>query len=308
MSGPTKPSSSSRPGSRISELLDSHFMARLDGLDVISRKILQGKLRGERRSKRRGQSVEFADHRQYVSGDDLRFLDWNIYGRLDQLFLKLFLEEQDLCVNLLVDVSSSMGLGEPRKDLVAKRLAAALAYIGLVNNSRVTISTFADGITGQLSNMRGRNYVYRMADFLLAQEGQGPSQFDKACKQLAAGRIGSGVTVVVSDFMFKEGFATGLKRLVSERYELYAIQMLSPEEREPTLTGDLKLVDVEDGDVSEVTVSSALLKFYQQTLAAYCNEMKEFCVRRGAVYMLTDSGQPIERLVLEQLRRRQLIR
>jgi uncharacterized protein (DUF58 family) len=299
-----------RPSSRpkLTDLLDSEFMARLDGLDVVSRKILQGKLKGERRSKRRGQSVEFADHRAYVAGDDLRFLDWNVFGRLDQLFLKLFLEEQDLCLNVLVDSSTSMSLGEPAKDRAARRLAAALAYIGLVNNNRVTLSAFADGLSGQLSNMRGRNYVWRMAEFLLAQQAEGLTDFDKACRQLAAGRLGSGVTVVVSDFLFKAGLESGLRRLVSDRYELYAIQMLSPQEREPTLAGDLKLVDVEDDDVAEVTISGALLKYYKQNLAAYCNELKQFCVRRGAVYLLTDSAQPIERLVLEQLRRRQLIR
>ena len=128
----------------ITTLLDPGFMARLDRLDVLSRKILRGKLKGERRSKRRGQSVEFADHRQYVPGDDIRFLDWNIYGRLDQLFLKLFLEEQDLSVRILFDSSASMGTGDPPKISTAKRLTAALAYVGLVNNNRVTVTAFSN--------------------------------------------------------------------------------------------------------------------------------------------------------------------
>ena len=140
---------------KLTDLLDPKFMARLDALDVLSRKILQGKLQGERRSKRRGQSVEFADHRPYVVGDDLRFVDWNIYGRLDQLFLKLFLEEQDLTVHILVDASASMAEGEPAKDLFAKKLAAALGYIGLVNNNRVTLSLSPTGCAAQLANMRG---------------------------------------------------------------------------------------------------------------------------------------------------------
>ncbi len=130
-------------------------MARLDSLDVLSRKILQGKLQGERRSKRRGQSVEFADHRAYVVGDDLRFVDWNIYGRLDQLFLKLFLEEQDLTVHVLADTSASMGVGEPAKDLFAKRLTAALGYISLVNNNRLTVSLFGDGVRVAVAERAG---------------------------------------------------------------------------------------------------------------------------------------------------------
>ena len=181
---------------RLTELLDSDFMARLDALDVFSRKMLQGKLHGERRSKRRGQSVEFADHRPYVAGDDLRFVDWNIYGRLNQLFLKLFLEEQDLTVHIMMDVSSSVSLGEPAKELFIRKLAAALGYVGLVNNNRVTISTFSDGLRGQLANMRGRNYLSRMAEFLLSADCDGPSRFDNACRQLVSGRIGSGIMIV----------------------------------------------------------------------------------------------------------------
>src|SRR6478672_10090561 len=121
-------------------LLDPAFMARLDQLDLMSRKLLAGKMKGERRSKRRGQSVEFADYRNYVIGDDLRFIDWNIYARLERLFLKLFLEEEDLSLYLLIDVSKSCDFGEPNKAMYIKQVAAALGYVGLVNYNRVTIA------------------------------------------------------------------------------------------------------------------------------------------------------------------------
>ena len=293
---------------RLTELLDSDFMARLDALDVFSRKMLQGKLQGERRSKRRGQSVEFADHRPYVAGDDLRFVDWNIYGRLNQLFLKLFLEEQDLTVHIMMDISSSVSLGEPAKELFIRKLAAALGYVGLVNNNRVTISTFSDRLRGQLANMRGRNYLSRMAEFLLSADCDGSSRFDNACRQLVSGRIGSGIMIVLSDFLFKEGFDPGLRRLISRRYDLYAIQVLSPQELSPELTGDLKLVDIEDADTAEITISAALLKYYKRNLNAYCNEIKEFCVRRGATYVLANSADPVESLMLNYLRRIRLLR
>jgi uncharacterized protein (DUF58 family) len=293
---------------RLTELLDSKFMARLDALDIVSRKILQGKLQGERRSKRRGQGVEFADHRPYVVGDDLRFVDWNIFGRLDQFFLKLFLQDEDLTVHVLLDVSASSAAGDPPKERAIKRLAAALAYVGLVNNNRVTISAFADGLVGQLANMRGRNYLRPMAEFLLAGEADGPSHFEKACRQVTGGRIGTGVVVVLSDFLFKEGFESGLRRLISRRYDLYAIQMLSPQELSPEITGDLKLIDVEDADEAEVTISAALIEYYKRNLAAYCNELRAFCRRRGATHVLTDSSQPIEPLMLNYLRRRGLLR
>src|ERR1700722_18722633 len=131
------------PPSKSTQLLDPTFMARLDQLDVMSRKLLAGKMKGERRSKRRGQSVEFADYRNYDIGADLGFIDWNIYARLDRLFLKLFLEEEDLSLYVLVDVSKSCDFGETNKAFYLKKVAAALGYIGLVNYNRVHISAMA---------------------------------------------------------------------------------------------------------------------------------------------------------------------
>ena len=293
---------------RLTELLEPDFMARLDSLDVLSRKILQGKLQGERRSKRRGQSVEFADHRPYVAGDDLRFVDWNIYGRLEQLFLKLFLEEQDLTIHIVIDISASSSFGEPAKELFIKKLTAALAYVSLVNNNRLTISSFSEGVKGQLKNMRGRKYIGAMAEFLLTMRCEGSSHFDSSCRQLAAGRIGSGIMIVLSDFLFKEGFDTGLRQLISRQYDLYVIQVLSPEELTPELTGDLKLVDIEDSDTAEITISSALLKYYKRNLNAYCNELKDFCTRRGAAYILANSADSVETLTLNYLRQIRLLR
>ena len=293
---------------RLTELLDAEFMARLDSLDVLSRKILQGKLRGERRSKRRGQSVEFADHRPYVVGDDLRFVDWNVYGRLEQLFLKLFLEEQDLTVHILADVSASMGTPEPSKDKFARRLAAALGYISLVNNNRLTISLFGDGLRAQLANMRGRNYLPQMAELLLNAECDGFSDFERACREATAKRLGSGVTVVISDFLFKQGYESGLRRLIGARYDLYVVQTLSPQEVTPDLAGDLRLLDVEDADAAEITVSSALIQYYRRNLAAYCNELSDFCTQRGAVYVRATSSDSVESLVLNYLRRVRLLR
>jgi uncharacterized protein (DUF58 family) len=293
---------------RLTDLLSREFLSRLDALDVISRKVLQGKLQGERRSKRRGQSVEFADHRPYTVGDDLRFIDWNVYARLEQLFLRLFLEEQDLTVHVLVDVSASTAEGEPTKRRPLLQLAAALSYIGLVNNNRLTLSAFADGVTGQLANLRGRANVQRIAEFLLGQTPAGGTDFGQACRQIEQSRIGSGIMVVLSDFLFKEGYAEGLKRLCGSRYETYVVQMLSPQELDPPLTGDLKLIDVEDGDAAEVTVSNALLKHYRRTVTAYCRELQSFCERRGAGYMLANSGEPVEKLVLTYLRRQGLLR
>ncbi len=293
---------------KLKEFLSPDFMTRLDALDVMSRKILQGKLQGERRSKRRGQSVEFADHRPYVVGDDLRLVDWNIYGRLEQFFLKLFLEEQDLTVHIAIDVSGSMSLGEPSKEIFAKQMAAALAYVSLANNNRVSISAFADGIVGRVANMRGRRYLPQMAEMLISTRAEGVSNFSRSCRELAGGNDSRGVVVVISDFLLKEGFDDGLRRLIGCNSDLYAFQLLSPQELSPELTGDVKLVDVEDVDVSEVTMSRALLNYYNKALTAYCNEIKEFCKKRGAIYGLINSGDSVEKLVLTYLRRTGLLK
>ena len=290
-----------RPGKE--SLLDEDFLRRLEQLELVCRKAAAGRIKGERASRRRGLGTDFADYRDYVPGDDPRFIDWNIYGRLDQLFLKLFLEELDLSVHILIDASGSMATGEPSKELAIKKLAAALGYVGLVNNNRVTLSAFADGLCGQVANMRGRRYAQRLAEFLLALRAEGLSHFERACRQLVAGRSGAGVLIVISDFLFKEGYEAGLRRLVSDQYDLYLIQVLSPQEITPDFTGDLKLLDVEDGDAAEVTISAALLEYYKRNLAGYCNELRSFCRRRGMTYLLVNSADRVEDFVLKTLRR-----
>src|ERR1700736_5946228 len=132
------------PETQAQLLLDPQFLARLEQLELVSRKIFLGRLKGERRSKRKGQSVEFADYRNYVVGDDLRFLDWNLYGRLDKLFIRLFMEEEDLHFYILIDNSMSMNYGNPTKLYYAKQVAAALGFVGLVNMDRVIVEAFND--------------------------------------------------------------------------------------------------------------------------------------------------------------------
>jgi len=290
------------------DLLDPELMARLDRLDILSRKVFLGKLKGERRSKRRGQGVEFSDYRNYVVGDDLKFIDWNIYGRLDRLFLKLFLEEEDLCLHLIVDASGSMSEGSPAKVLLAKRLAAALGYIGLVNNNRVSLTVFGEGIVGQRTNLRGRHQLSNLGHTLLTSPAGGATAFARTAKRLALTRQGKGVTVLISDFLMKEDYREGLRYLIGRDYDLFVIQVLSPQELDPPLTGDLKLIDVEDGDEAEVTISAPLLKRYKATVESFCGELRDFCTRRGATYVRTASDMSVQTLVLDYLRKKRLVK
>jgi uncharacterized protein (DUF58 family) len=288
-------------------LLDPAFMARLDQLDLISRKLLAGKLKGERRSKRRGQSVEFADYRNYVIGDDLRFIDWNIYGRLDKLFLKLFMEEEDLSLYILVDVSKSCDYGNPNKALYLKRVAAALGYIGLVNYNRVNVVAMSSGIVAETGALRGRRRVAQMIDFVSKLQPTGESHFAAACKRFALANRQKGVLVVLSDFYIKDGFEAGLKYLAGGKYDLFAVQALSPQEIEPDLQGDLKLKDIEDNDTAEVSITQPLLKQYKSNLNAYCLALKEYVTRRGGTYLFSSTAVPFDTLVLNYLRERGLL-
>ena len=190
-------SSTAKPLRKLDDLLDSRLMAKLDAIDVVSRKIFSGKVQGERRSKRRGQSIDFADFRPYVHGDDLRFVDWNIFGRLDRLFLKMFLEEEDLSLIIALDTSASMRAGNPDTFDYARKVAMALAYVGLVNQHRVSLVGFSQGQIERASNLRGRRKAADVASWLLKREPAGASGFEEAMRLVGTTRVGRGVMVVL---------------------------------------------------------------------------------------------------------------
>lgn len=288
-------------------LLTPEFLARLEHLELVSKKIFLGKLKGERRSKRKGQSVEFADYRPYVVGDDLRFLDWNLMARLDRLFIRLFLEEEDLHLSILVDNSSSMGFGSPSKLDYAKQVAAALGFIGLVNQDRLVVRALNE-VPGRLPALRGRRSVWRFLDFLATVGPAGAGDLTRAVRSFSLTATGKGVVVLLSDCMEKGGCEDALRYLVARRFDIFVIQILSREEIEPDFVGDLKLVDCEDDDVAEVTVSRPLLTRYKQNLTAYLGRLRDFCVSRGITYLFTSNQVPFEQLVLGYLRQRGLVR
>ncbi len=289
-------------------LLDPQFLVRLEQLELVSRKIFLGRMKGERRSKRKGQSVEFADYRNYVIGDDLRHLDWNLFARLEKLFIRLFMEEEDLHVYILIDNSLSMDFGKPTKLHYAKQVAAALGFIGLVNLDRVVLEAFNDKLTQSMPAARGRRSLWRLVDFLQKLEPAGPSDLKKALRTFSLKCSGKGIVILLSDFMDKHGYEDALRYLIARQLDIYAIQILSQEEIEPEIVGDLQLTDIEDQDVAEVTVSGPLLKRYKQNLAAYRAALYEFCARRGVAYLFTSNQVPFERLIFSFLRQRGLVK
>jgi uncharacterized protein (DUF58 family) len=289
-------------------LLPPQLLAQLERLELVSRKIFRGRMKGERRSKRKGQSVEFADFRNYVPGDDLRFIDWNLYARLDKLFLKLFLEEEDLHFYALIDTSTSMDFGEPTKLAYARQLAAALGFIGLVRACRVKIETLATTHKDPGPVLRGRASLWRMMEYLDGIEPGGNVSLAEGVKNFCVRNSGKGILVLISDLMDKEGFDKALRFLVTQQMDVYVLHVLCPEELNPEIKGDLKLIDCEDSDVAEITVSRPLIDKYKRTLAAFIDGAREFCARRGMNYLMTSTETPVEKLVANYLRKRGLVR
>jgi uncharacterized protein (DUF58 family) len=291
-----------------SSLLPPDLMAPLERLELVTRKVFRGRMKGERRSKRKGQSVEFADFRAYVPGDDLRSLDWNLYARLDKLIVKLFLEEEDLHFFTLIDASLSMDFGQPTKLQYAKQLAAALGFVGLIRTDRVRIETLGQHVQNRGPVLRGRRSVWRMLDYLDHIEAGETTSLAEGVRNFCVRNSGKGIVVLISDLMDKNGYESALRYLVSQQMDVYVIHVLSQEEIDPDVKGDLKLVDCEDQDIAEITVSAPLLARYKSTLNAFVAGAQEFCNRRGMNYLLANNQTPVKDLIGSYLRRRGLVR
>ena len=291
-----------------STLLSPELLAQLERLELVTRKVFRGRMKGERRSRRRGQSVEFADFRNYVPGDDLRFIDWNLYARLEKLFLKLFLEEEDLHFYALIDVSASMDFGEPTKLHFAKQLAASLGFIGLCRADRVKIEALGATRARPGPVLRGRQSLWRMLQYVEALEPGLNVPLAASVKDFCLQNSGKGILVLISDLMDKNGYESALRFLLAQDLDVYVIHVLSPEELEPDIKGDLKLVDCEDQDFAEITVSRPLLDRYRRTLAAFIDGAREFCTRRGMNYLMTSTQTPVDQLVSSYLRQRGLVK
>ncbi|MBY0513638.1 MAG: DUF58 domain-containing protein [Gemmataceae bacterium] len=289
-------------------LLSPDVLRRLEALELVSRRVRAGRMRGDRLSRRKGRGSEFADFRPYAAGDDLRFLDWALFARLERLFLRLFLEEEDLHVHLLVDLSGSMATGSPPKLLYATRVAAALGFVGLVNLDRVAVTGFTDRPLARSPVFRGRPSLPRLLAFLDGLTAGGPGDLSAALKRISLTLTGRGVVILVSDFLDKGGVADGLRFLSARHVDVCGIQVLAPEELDPDLAGDVKLTDVEDGDEAELTVTGPVLARYRAALAAFRGQLHGEFTRRGLTFLTTSTAVPFDRLVLNVLRGRGLVR
>jgi len=302
----------------MASLLTPELLRRLEQLQLLAARRAKSSAKGERRSRARGQSVEFADYRNYVAGDDFRYIDWNLYGRLDRLFLKLYEEERELPVRIFLDASESMTFGEPRKFDFARQVAAAIGYVALSGFDRVSVIPFPGMANGQsdaatrnaelaargaLRAVRGKKSSIQYFQNLGALTAAGSADLNESLRRGALEARHSGLAVVLSDFLDPAGYEAGLNALVGRGFHVDIVQILAPDELAPSVFGDLKLVDSETGGEQEVTFGKYRLKVYQQAVQNYIQRLREFCQVRGINFFSAASSTSLEDLLLKQLRK-----
>lgn len=305
-------------------LLSARLLHQLEQLELQARRRSRSAGRGERRSKARGQSVEFADHRNYVLGDDLRYLDWNLYGRLDRLFVKLYEEERELPVQIFLDASESMRFGTPTKFEFARRIAAALGYVALCGFDRVTVRVFPDpesvpgddasaaaaaqrGYRSALRSVRGRKSALGFLRDLARVTAGGAADWNGALRRGALETRQAGAAVVISDLLDPRGYSAGLDALIGRGFHVHVVQVLAPEELNPTTFGDLRVVDSEGDGEEEVTFGKYRLKAYRQVVANYTQALREYCSNRGIGFFRVASDASLEDLLLKELRQARVL-
>ncbi len=276
------------------------FLRKLEYLHVVSRREFAGQNRADRRTPKRGRGIEFADHRAYTPGDDFRLVDWKAYRRLGRLLLRLFDEEQDLPIYLILDVSGSMA--QPEKFDMARRLTAALCYIGLAHLDRMTLLTFTRGLVQELSPGRGKGRIFRVFEQLERMEAAGPTDLRASCKEFASRPRQTGLAVIVSDFLDVDGADVGLKILRSLGHDVFAVHVTSHADRDPGALGDVRFVDAETGELRDLEVTPRLAQAYGHAWEVHAEELTRFCGRYGIGYVRADAERPFEEIVLRAFR------
>jgi uncharacterized protein (DUF58 family) len=288
-------------------VFDETFLRQLERLMLISRTAVHGGIKGIRRSAKRGQSVEFTDYRNYIPGDDLRALDWNVYARLERLFVKLFVEEEDVTVHVLLDASGSMDGGSPDKLQFGKRAAAALAYVGLASYDRVAVSVLQGRVARRFSAVRGTGRIFQvLADLSSVKPAPGPTDLAACARHYAAQLTQRGPLVLISD-LFDPNTERAISELAGTRCEVAVLHTLSPEELDPPLEGDLRLVDRETGEGVDITADLATIDEYKQRLAAWQAGLEAASSKRRVAYVPTPTTLPLADLVFAELRRRRVV-
>ncbi len=278
-------------------LLDEDFLRKLLHLQLWVKRHFHG-YAGAHKTARAGMSLEFAEYREYYPGDDLRYVDWNLYGRLGRLFVKVFHREEDVPIYLLIDTSRSMALGD--KLPYAARLAGALAYIGLKELNRVGVFPFARDLARGLAPRTGSSQLHKIFSLLAALDAGGETSLNEALERFAKLPLENGLAIILSDMLDEHGYKLGLSRLLYKRFEVAVVQILAEEDIMPALAGEARLFDSESPRA--FSVGRAAARRYQDRLQSYEQELDEFCRARSIRNIMLSTGRPLERVLLEDLR------
>ncbi len=283
-------------------LFDEAFLKKIEYLYVVSKKMFTGKLRAERKTRKVASGIEFADHRNYAPGDDLRALDWRVYGRTEKLLVRLFEEKEELSIYFLIDCSKSMQFNDDIKLNYAKKMAAALGYIGLCNQDRVSFIAFNEKVIERLPPTSGRGQIFKVFNFLEKLKGEGATSFEDSFKTFASENRRRGVAVVISDFYNPEGFEKALNFLHYQQFETYVVHIVDTSEFDIKAHGDVALVDEETGERLDMTMTPRLLTKYKKAFEALCLQMESYCVARHMLYFRTPVELPFDEIVLKVFR------
>lgn len=287
-------------------MFDSNFIQRLEYLSLLSRRMFRGQLLAQKRTMQSGSGIEFADHREYHQGDDLRYLDWNVYARHGDLLLKRFQEEEDLHVYLLLDTSPSMDRSdadECRKLDLARQIAAALAYIALSDLDRVSVLTFDGQIRHVHPLTRGKDHIVTLLRFLGSLQCQGDQTDLKAVASDFVRRTPqTGLAIVISDLFDPAGFEHGLDQLRHARFEPHLIQVHTQQEANPDFLGDTALVDCESRLERQVTVTEQSLTDYKRLFDNFVGAVEDYCRTYGISHTRTTTEVPFDVVLLKMMR------
>ncbi|MEZ6149852.1 MAG: DUF58 domain-containing protein [Pirellulaceae bacterium] len=284
-------------------LFPPDFLTRLEYLSIMSKRVFRGSLLAQRRTMQMGSGIEFSDHREYAYGDDLRYLDWNIYARHGDLLLKRFQEDQDLHVYLLLDCSRSMAFGTPAKFDLARHLVAALAYIALADLDRIAVVAYADGIIAEFPMTRGKARILPLMRFLESLPTSGEdTNLGRTVQGLLHRGSRGGLAVIVSDLFDEHGFQIGLDQLRYRRFDAHVLQLHDPLEADPNLLGDVELEDIESNSVRRVTVTEKNLRDYKQRFQQHQQAVRDYCTNYGLGCTQSQSIVPFDELVMSMMR------
>jgi uncharacterized protein (DUF58 family) len=289
-------------------LLENDVLSRLEKMRICPRRRLTNRSRGEHHASKGGTSTEFVDYRDYVPGDDVRYVDWNIFARLERPYVKLYRHEEEMHVVPIIDASSSMQYDG--KFERAKQLAATFGLMGLMNVERV--SAFVCNHAGKeplfLPPCTGRVSRRRLFEFLENIEGGGDFPIDQAVEAVLRRHRGRGIAVIVSDFLTLGDLERPLNMLFSAGLEVFAVQILAPAELHPEVTGDIRLVDCESGHTIDVTSAGDLLGIYEEHRLALEEELGILCRQRSGRFLSISSRDPLEWVLFDLFRRKGWVR